>query len=90
MSFLDILRGLSLMCVHVLFCDTIGPDQARLVSKISVSMGVIIGGINMLVLAINKDWIGKIFTKEDDVLALVRSVVRTTVLLFFELVLNAY
>ncbi|KAM0755116.1 MATE efflux family protein [Meredithblackwellia eburnea MCA 4105] len=50
------------------------PAQARMVARIGLSVGFCIGAVNMVVLSLNKNWIGKIFTSAPDVLELVKQV----------------
>ncbi|KAI5475354.1 hypothetical protein MNV49_001585 [Pseudohyphozyma bogoriensis] len=59
------------------------PKQARKVAKIGLAMGFAVGAINMVVLLLTEKWIGKIFTQEPDVLAIVRYVL--PVVAFYQL-----
>ena len=49
--------------------------QARLVASIGLGMGITFGVLNTIFLFLNRNWIGRIFTDQEEVLELVQHVV---------------
>lgn len=55
--------------------NTPGPKQARFVSRIALVMGFTVGFVNMFGVTLGRNYIGRIFTSEPEVLAYVKKVV---------------